>query len=149
MLVHFQFEPDGRITSPEAPPPESRKLVAARSHFRRTDPRGGKQLARLAALTTRTQLAAVLPQPPAEAAQVVVAASGSLSQSPQQRMADRGNRAEMRQTPGQQAQNEFDARNVAIADTIGTNNFYESRPWLGRFVGRRRPRRADDSALGR
>ena len=121
VLVHFQFEPDGRITSPEAPPPDSRRLVAAGSISADRIRAAEKQLTRLAALTTRRQLAAALPQPPAETAQVAATLAAAVSQNSQQRIADRGRRAEMRQNLGQQAQAEFDARNNVVFNGSGTN----------------------------
>jgi signal transduction histidine kinase len=142
VLVHFQFEPDGRMTSPEVPPPGGapstlgRGLAAAGSNSggsNSADRRGARypasaaeqQLARLAALMTRRQLAAILPQPPAETVQVAqaaVATPAPVSQYAQQHVADRNRRAEMRQSYGQQAQAEFDARNNALFNGNSINN---------------------------
>jgi signal transduction histidine kinase len=119
VLVHFQFEPDGRITSPEAPSPESRKLVAAGSLSADRIRAAEGQIARLAAMTNRRQLAAALPQPTPEAAPVMVAAA-SLNQSQQQRPVDRSRRNETRQSPAQQAQAEFDARNNWLTNNGNT-----------------------------
>ncbi len=119
VLVHFQFEPDGRITSPEAPRPGSLKPVAAGSISADRIRAAEKQLACVAALTTREQLAATLPQSPPEVAQLVVAPSAPASQSSQQRAAERNRRAEMRQNLGQQAQAEFNARNDVLLSNSG------------------------------
>jgi two-component sensor histidine kinase len=143
VLVHFQFEPGGRITSPEAPPPDQVKLAAAGSISADRIHAAETQLARVAALTTREQLAATLPQPPPEMAKGVAAApAGQWSQqrillqsanagggfSPpqnqfsQQRGVDRG-RGQMPQTPAQQAQAEFNARNNTIFNNGYGGNF--------------------------
>ena len=128
VLVHFQFEPGGRITSPEVPPPDQFRLAAAGSISADRIRAAEKQLARVAALTTRQQLAAALPQPPAEAAQVAGAPAAQASQSSQQRVAERNRRAEMRQNLGQQAQAEFNARNFTINNGMfnNTNTFDDS-----------------------
>ncbi len=126
VLVHFQFEPDGRITSPEAPPPNSRRLVAAGTLSAERIRAAEGQLKRLAAVTTRGQLAASLPQPPAEAVQAAVTAPTPVSQFSQQRMANRTNGGELRQNPGQQAQNEFDARNGALLNNWANNTAFSS-----------------------
>jgi signal transduction histidine kinase len=150
VLVHFHFEPDGRISSPEAPP-EGLKLTAAslsadQIHAARV------QLDRVAALTTRAQLAAALPPPPAETTQGAVATAAPASQSFQQRvlaqsenaggglsspqqnqLSQQGNRnrAQMAQTPAQQAQAEFNARNNYTTFGIGNNDNNGESQYLG------------------
>ena len=119
VLVHFQFEPDGRVTSPEAPPPDSGKLAAAGANSAERIREAEKQLARLAAVTTRQKLAAVLPPPPAETVQ---SAAAPPSPSAQQRLTDRSRRAELRQNLGQQSQAEFDARNGALLNNWNDNS---------------------------
>jgi two-component sensor histidine kinase len=126
VLVHFQFESDGRLTSPEAPPPESRKLVAGSISADRIRA-AETQLARLAAVATRQQLVAALPRPTVETAQIALANStqNQSSQSQTSRTADRNRRGETRQNPSQQAQNEFDARNNAVFNgTYANDNQY-------------------------
>jgi signal transduction histidine kinase len=143
VLVHFQFDSGGRITSPEVPPPDQLKLAPAGSISADRIRAAEKQLARVAALTTREQLAAALPKPPPELATGVAAApanqwsqqrvllqsanaGGGLSppqnQLSQQRGADRG-RGQMAQTPAQQAQTEFNARNNTIFNNGYGGNF--------------------------
>jgi signal transduction histidine kinase len=125
VLVHFQFDPDGRITSPEAPPAETLKLASAWStsagsisaeRIRAAE----TQLAHLTAVTSRKQLAAALPPPPPDMVQSV-AASTPLNPPSQQFTTNRARRGGM-QNPSQQSQAEFDARNTAISNGNYYNN---------------------------
>ena len=155
VLVHFHFEPDGSISSPEAPP-QTGKLAAADHAYMvpaisadrlRT---AQEQLAKVTALATREQLAAMLPQPPVEAPPGAVANAAPPTPLYQQRIGPQStnanspafppqnqlsqqanvdrNRAQMRQTPEQQSQAEYNARNFAILNNgmNGMPNLEES-----------------------
>ncbi len=135
VLVHFQFDPSGQVTSPEVPPSGRAKLATAGSPADRTaaDRIGAaeKQLARVASLTTRQQLATTLPKPSTEAAQVIIAAASQANQSSQERVAQRSRRAGIRQNLGQQGQAEFDARNFTLNNGFTVNSNFEDPQLFG------------------
>ena len=81
VLVHFQLEPDGRLTSPRVPEPAERALVVPRQISRADVEEAERQLARLAAAVDRERLLAMLPDEAAEPAPVVV----PLAQTTEQR----------------------------------------------------------------
>ena len=94
VLVHFQFEPDGRITSPEVPPPEQPQAGCRRLALRRADPRGGRAACPPGSRDdSRATCGNRFPSPRPKRLQVAVAAPAPISQSSQQRMADRSQRA--------------------------------------------------------
>jgi hypothetical protein len=76
VLVYFQFEPDGRLTSPHVPEPARRPLVVPRHISRAAVEQAEKQLSRVAAIVDRETLLAMLPGDGAEPAQVVPLAAG-------------------------------------------------------------------------
>ncbi|MBZ0137300.1 MAG: HAMP domain-containing histidine kinase [Planctomycetes bacterium] len=62
VVVHFQFEPDGDLTSPQAPTGNMRDLAESR-YLKGADIEGARQrLARVAQVTSREQLIAMLPE---------------------------------------------------------------------------------------
>jgi signal transduction histidine kinase len=132
VLVHFEFEPDGRLTSPRDPPRTnrdlalSRKLVASDSIERA---RAGLQA--VARLTDRGKLIAVLPQCP-PVPEVVVAPWGNTDNRfaqqqpiPQQRRAaqndqqafDYNSRSQVVQNTSALAQNNIGSLDPAVAST--------------------------------
>ena len=150
VLVHFHFEPDGRISSPEAPPrgPQTDRGVA----FRRSDsrgpsatrPRGGPHDSRTtcgsaSSASGRNDAGAVATAAPASQSfqQRVLAqsenAGGGLSSPQQNQLSQQGdrNRAQMAQTPEQQAQAEFNARNNYTTFGIGNNDNNGESQYLG------------------
>ena len=72
VLVHFQLEPDGRLTSPRVPEPAERALVVPSRISRAAVEEAERQLARLAPAVDRETLLAMLPDEAAEPAPVVV-----------------------------------------------------------------------------
>ena len=90
VLVHFQLEPDGRLTSPRVPGPAERAIVIPH-HIGRADvEEARRQLARLAAVVDRETLLARLPGAAAEPAPVVVPLAETTAQ---RRMNDEYQRA--------------------------------------------------------
>ena len=74
VLVHFQFEPDGRLTSPNVPSSTpSRFAPPAQAASDEAVKLARKQLARIAAMTDRQRLAAMLPPSLNSSMQVVLA----------------------------------------------------------------------------
>lgn len=83
VLLHFQFEPDGRLTSPRVPDRSARPLVVPEHISEEAVEEAEKQLARVAAVVHRDRLLAMLPDAPAEPASVAVV---PLAEIPQQRV---------------------------------------------------------------
>ena len=109
VLVHFQFEPDGRITSPEVPPPESRKLACRRLGFRRSD-RRGRRAARPPggpddSRATRGHASSAAGRSGAGRLPTIAA---PLNQFSQQRMADRRTASKCVRPPGSRPRTEFE-----------------------------------------
>jgi len=72
--VHFQFEPDGQLTSPNIPASGAGRLRDARPPVADESARQARQqLDRIRALTDRQRLSAMLPKTPSEPMQVAVA----------------------------------------------------------------------------
>ena len=109
VILHFQFEPDGRLTSPEVPTGDNRKLAVPEYVSDQTVAAATERLNELAEIVQRDTLLAQLPQPTPSTAAVVLAPP---MQSPTERMAQRRRRVELNQL-GQEAV-EFDVRNQAI-----------------------------------
>ena len=109
VILHFQFEPDGRLTSPEVPTGDNRKLAVPEYVSDQTVAAATERLNDLAEIVQRDALLVQLPRPTPSAAAVVLAPP---MQSPTERMAQRRRRVELNQW-GQEAV-EFDVRNQAI-----------------------------------
>ena len=78
VLAHFQFDPDGKLTSPRVPSQSDRRLAVPRYLSEETVRKAKEQLARLAAVTDRDRLIALLPFKSCEPAELV---SSQLSQT--------------------------------------------------------------------
>jgi len=85
ILVYFQFEPDGRITSPHVPDPARRHLVVPQHVGPERVEEAERQLARVAAMVDRDALLAMLPDSGPEPVPAVVVPFEPL---PQQSLAD-------------------------------------------------------------
>jgi signal transduction histidine kinase len=119
VLVYFQFEPDGRLTSPSVPASATDRAPKAQpSSADETVRQAQKQLDRIRALTDRQRLSALLPRNPNEPVQMVIAlpradnnrlANGRLEIN---RMDRRGN---------EYGANDFELRNQSV-----TSNAYAS-----------------------
>jgi signal transduction histidine kinase len=97
VLIHFQFEPDGQLTSPNIPPPRvARMAVSPAPLSDHTIAQAQRQLDRIRTLTDRKRLLALLPQSPGGPMQVVVSLSHPSTDSrqaavgPETRAIDRG-----------------------------------------------------------
>ncbi len=109
VLVYFQIEPDGRLTSPQVPTAAERRLAVPRYVTKAAVERAEEQLAKIAPLADRKRLAAILPGHPSKPLEVAV--SPILPQPPTQQVAQQVRRAQMQRDLGQGAV-EFDARNT-------------------------------------
>jgi signal transduction histidine kinase len=74
ILIHFQFEPDGQLTSPGVPSAGAAQLAIARGLMTdQTQQKAREQLQRVRTLTTRARLMALLPASPPPPPRVVIA----------------------------------------------------------------------------
>ena len=105
VLVYFQIEPDGRLTSPQVPRGPDRRLAVPRYVTAAAVQRAEQQLAKIALPADRKTLAAILPRRRSEPLEV--AGSPILPQPPTQQMAQQIRRAQMQRDVGQGAV-EFD-----------------------------------------
>lgn len=82
VLVHFQFEPDGRLTSPQIPRPENWKLAVPRYVEEESVGRCRENLKQVESLAGRSQLLALLPPCPSQPLPVITAAAPLLAAAP-------------------------------------------------------------------
>jgi len=97
VLVHFQFEPDGELTSPQVPTGTNRELAVPQHVVREAVFECDNQLRRIAALVDRERLMALLPENPQRPIEMVFspldpAAEGQLAQRLQRDDAQRRGR---------------------------------------------------------
>ncbi len=78
--VHFQFDAEGRLTSPRVPDPAQRPLVVPRHLSQEAVEEAERELARVAGIVDRGKLLSLLPESTAELAQVVVVPLGEIGQ---------------------------------------------------------------------
>ena len=115
MLVYFQIEPDGRLTSPQVPTAADGRFPLPPGVTEAAIAQAKKRLAEVAALVDRPKLAAMLPPHTAEAE--VVAISPMQSPMPeQQQMAQQERRAAIQQFGGRGAV-EYDARKNMMSNS--------------------------------
>jgi signal transduction histidine kinase len=110
VLVYFQIEPDGRLSSPQAPSAAERRWPLPPGVTAATIAQARRRLAEVAALVDRKKLAALLPPRRPEAA--VAAVSPLEPQPPAQRMAQQLRRATMQRDAGQSAVEYDERRNM-------------------------------------
>ena len=110
ILVHFQFEPDGRLTSPQVPTASNKKLAVPKHVTEPTVRRAETQLARVESLVDGARLLAMLPESGPEPIEMV---ASPLAQTPEQRLAQRQQRMVELQNRGRGAV-EFNQRNTAF-----------------------------------
>jgi autotransporter-associated beta strand protein len=72
VLVHFQFEPDGRLTSPQVPEDSNYKLAVPKQVTPEYVEEAKKQLREVKSLVDREKLLALLPERTPEAVEVVM-----------------------------------------------------------------------------
>ena len=116
ILVHFQFDPDGQLTSPQVPPPANydlavpqyvaaRKVTDTRSHLKRVE-----------ALVDREKLLTMLPQNSPQSAPML---TNPLWQTPEQRLAEQKQRQSDLENFGRGVL-EFRQRNQAFINNSNT-----------------------------
>jgi len=120
VLLYFQYDPDGRITSPQVPTRENRALAHSTGVSSEAIELAEKRLQQFYILANdgyivgyksrRNPLTSMLPKPPSEPVQVVLA---PVVQTPTQQYANTQRRNDRQQKLGQGAV-EFDERNRAF-----------------------------------
>ena len=107
ILVHFQFEPDGRLTSPRVPAASVYSLAVPRYLSEETVLRTQAQLREVSALVSRASLLGQLPQHATEPVEVVM--------SPPNPASDGNKYAQRSSQPRSRGTTEFQMRNQAVA----------------------------------
>jgi len=121
--VHFQFEPDGTLTSPQVPRDDNRELAVSNFIAETTIDEAQSQLNEVAALLDRDRLAALLPdeQPTPEEVYVIP----PFAQTPGQRVASRQQQSDL-QRQGRHAV-ELNNRSQIVANSATI--MYENQKW--------------------
>jgi len=120
VLVHFQFEPDGRLTSPQVPVGANYKLAVPNHVGSDAIRRAEEQLRRVEALVDRQRLLAMLPASAPGPVEMVVS---PLGQTAEQRLTQQKQRQADLQQRGRGVV-EFNERNFAVqqqANVIARN----------------------------
>ena len=86
ILLYFQFEPDGRLTSPQVPVDSNVKLAVPQHVSEEAVSESRSQLSRIGKLVDRERLVAMLPESTPKPVELVVS---PLAQTPEQRTANR------------------------------------------------------------
>jgi len=89
VLVYFQFEPDGRLTSPQLPMGGNRDLAVPKHVSEETVKKAGAQLARLAAMVGQNKLLEMLPECTPQPVQAIIS---PLRQTREQRQSQKEQR---------------------------------------------------------
>lgn len=110
ILVHFQFEPDGRLSSPQLPIGSNRELAVPQHTTAEAVAATEARLGRVAALVDRERLQALLPEHTPEPVAVVV---NPLVQTPEQRRQQQQKRQTALENYGRGAV-EFSQRSQAV-----------------------------------
>ncbi|MEE8451528.1 MAG: HAMP domain-containing sensor histidine kinase [Thermoguttaceae bacterium] len=121
VLLYFQYEPDGRLTSPQVPTRSNYELAVPQHALEETVRGSESQLSRMASLVDRERLVAMLPENAPEPVALVVS---PLAQTAEQRTANKLRQFEAQQRGPSVA--EFVQRNQAIisnANTAMAQNF--------------------------
>ncbi len=116
ILVHFQFEPDGRLTSPQLPIGSNKELAVPQHTTAEAVDTTRAQLARVAALVDRQKLLQMLPERAPDPVEMVV---NPLVQTAEQRLAQRQRRQLDLENFGRGAV-EFNQRNQAFQQDANT-----------------------------
>ena len=129
--VHFQFEPDGTLTSPQIPRNGNRELAVPNFLAEATIDAAQSQLDQVAALLDRDRLAALLPeeQPTPEAAEAIP----PFAQTPAQRVTSRQQQNDLQQRGRHAVELNNRSQIVANSATIMFENQkwnWRNNPWL-------------------
>ncbi len=113
VLVHFQFEPGGGLTSPQVPPSSNWKLAVPRLVSEESVEKSAQYLGQIKELLNRDKLLKMLPEHPPESVELVMAPVNPLAQSPAQQKASRQQREDLQKTRGQ-SDVEYQQRGQAV-----------------------------------
>jgi signal transduction histidine kinase len=113
VLVYFQFEPDGSLTSPQVPPGSNRDLAVPKLVSDEAVQKSVGSLSKISQLLDRDKLLALLPEHKTADVETVIAPANPLAQSPAQQKVNRKQREDMQVSQGQGAV-EFQQRSQAV-----------------------------------
>lgn len=116
VLVYFQFEPEGQLTSPQLPAGPNYKLAVPTRVSEKAVEDARQELQRLDAIVDRGKLLALLPEPTSEPVNVLF---NPLVQTIEQQFDNRQRRYDLQQRAGQGAV-ELDERNKAFFQAQNT-----------------------------
>ena len=113
ILVHFQFEPNGSLTSPQVPPGNNGDLAVPQLVSDEAVQKATEYLAQIKQLVDRKKLLTLLPEHPPTIVEMVMAPVNPLDQTPAQRQANRLQREDLQQKQGQSVV-EYQQRSQAV-----------------------------------
>jgi signal transduction histidine kinase len=116
ILVHFQFEPDGSLTSPQMPPERNWELAVPRLVSDESVQKSAEYLTQVKQFLTRNKLLALLPEHAPTNVEMVMAPVNPLAQSPAQRQANRQQREDLQKSRGQ-SDVEYQQRGQAVLNS--------------------------------
>lgn len=119
ILVHFQFEPDGSLTSPQVPPERNWKLAVPRLVSDESIQKSAEYLAQIKLFLNRDKLLTLLPEHPPTNVEMVMSPVNPLAQSPAQRQASRQQREDLQKSRGQ-SDVEYQQRGQAVLNSANT-----------------------------
>jgi signal transduction histidine kinase len=116
ILVHFQFEPDGSLTSPQVPLRRNWELAVPRLVTDQSVQKSAEYLAQIKQLLTRNKLLALLPEHQPTNVEMVISPVNPLAQSAAQRQANRQQREDLQKSRGQ-SDVEYQQRGQAVINS--------------------------------
>jgi signal transduction histidine kinase len=119
ILVHFQFEPDGSLSSPQVPPRRNWELAVPRLVTDQSVQKSAEYLAQIKQFLNRNKLLALLPEHPPTNIEMVMSPVNPLAQSPAQRQASRQQREDLQKSRGQ-SDVEYQQRGQAVLNSANT-----------------------------
>jgi signal transduction histidine kinase len=119
ILIHFQFEPDGSLTSPQVPSDSNFKLAVPQIASETTVREAETYLALIKQLVNRDKLLALLPRHTPSNVELVESPLNPLDQTPAQQQANRLQRENLSKIKGQ-SYVEYQQRNRAVQDSANT-----------------------------
>jgi hypothetical protein len=119
ILVYFQFEPNGSLTSPQVPLGNNGDLAVPRLASAEGIQKAAEYLVQVGRLVDRNKLLALLPEHPPTNVEMVMAPVNPLNQSPEQRQASRLQREDVQQKQGQSVV-EYQQRSQAVRNSANT-----------------------------
>lgn len=101
ILLHFQFEPDGSLTSPQIPSGSNASIAVPKFVGNDAVKSAADQIEEIKKITNRDKLLALLPKQPDLNLQIIGSNNSLLEQTPTERQANRVQRENLKQTRGE------------------------------------------------